>query len=176
MAGNCVCVCICVCVQEKRPRPCGDRKSTGARKQTNKAQAAVIKSSLVPVMRRNAAERHTALSFLTGRGQSPELVGTPALCCSGCLPTSPLCFHLSWHTQGDECFGSILPRSRAPSADSGVAWYTFGTWLCNESALSKSSVRHACGFREMGQVARPKERKNWSHASWSTPKEIREQN
>lgn len=92
----------------ERGEPCRDRKSTGAQKQTNKAQAAVIKSSLVLVMHRNAAERQAALSFLTDRGQSLEPVWTPALCNSGRLPRSPLCFHLSWHVQGDECFASIL--------------------------------------------------------------------
>lgn len=72
MAGNCVYVCVCKGLE--RRGPCGDRKSTGAQKQTNKTQAAVIKSSLVLVMHRNAAERQTAPAFLTNGGQSPELV------------------------------------------------------------------------------------------------------
>lgn len=98
-------VSVCVCAQQKRPwegrRLCGDRKSTGAQTQTNKAQAAVIKSSLVLVMYRNAAERWTALSFRTDHSR------TVPPCYCGPLLRSPLGFHLSWHVQEDECFGSI---------------------------------------------------------------------
>lgn len=73
------CVCTCVCVRKRRGGPCGDRKSTGARKQTNKAKAAVIKSSLVLVMHRNAAERHTALSYLTQQRPKPRAWYRPLL-------------------------------------------------------------------------------------------------
>lgn len=72
VAGYCVCVCVCIEKRAlRRGGPCGDRKGTGAQKQTNKAKAAVIKSSLVLVMHRNAAERHTALSYLTQQRPKP---------------------------------------------------------------------------------------------------------
>lgn len=118
MAGICVwctnVVCtVCVCARWRKGldggRSCGGRKSAGAQKQTNKAQAAVIKSSLVLVMHRNSAERQTALSFLPRHGQSLELVASPALRNRGSVyPEAPMCFHLSWHIQSDEYFGLAL--------------------------------------------------------------------
>lgn len=57
-----------MCAKEKGPEdgePCGGRKSTSAQKQTDEAQATVIKSSLVLVMHRKAAEWQTAPSLLT---------------------------------------------------------------------------------------------------------------
>lgn len=75
MAGNCVYQC--ECAREKALRGEGHVKTGKAlvhKKQTNKAQAAVIKSSLVLVMHRNAAKQQTELSFLTNSGQNLELV------------------------------------------------------------------------------------------------------
>lgn len=80
-------------------------KSSGARKQTNKAKAAVIKSSLVLVMHRNAAEHAHAPITADPTTAKARRWFRPWL---GPLPRNPLCFHLSWHVQGNECSGSVL--------------------------------------------------------------------
>lgn len=74
-------------------------KSTGAQKQTNKAQIAVIKPSLVLVLHSGAAERQTLLSSPTDRGQKPS--AAVDLCSVQHGP----------YTQGPTLFPPQLPRT-----------------------------------------------------------------
>lgn len=140
----------CVCAKAWRGGgSCGDRKDTGAQNQTNKGQAAVIKSSLVLVIQRNTVEWQTMLSSLTQHWTNS-------------LQRIHFCFHLSWHVQGDDCSLSIFflsssregrraPQPIAATLKLGV----LGVWQSNVKlyhrvAWGKQHVHSRQGIRTGG--------------------------
>lgn len=150
-----MCISACVCAQEKGPvEPCGGRKSTSAQKQTNADQAAVIKSSLVLVMHRNAAERQTALSLLTWSWYRPLLHATvgvypQALCVSASTGTYRVMsvldqFLASGEGGREEALWPIAKRLAQ------------GVWLSGTPQICVIKEQHVLWCRERGQVSWPK--------------------
>lgn len=92
-----------------------------------------------------------------------------------------LCFHLSWHVQGDECSGSILSSGQGeeegPSANSRRAGVESLALGCAANARYQRvawGAQHvlSCRFRESRQVAWPKrKKKQWN---WRTELESNE--
>ena len=80
----------------------------------------------------------------------PQLVEPPALCNRERLPRSPLCFHLSWHVQGDEYMAPARSseeqrRRRAPRPETtGLAQRT---WLLGAlQNVRYQRYREACSM------------------------------
>lgn len=91
-------VCVCVCVYARGEAHVGDRKSTGAQK-TNKQGPSISNYVLISpcyVQERSGAADSAAVTTKACSGGRPSH-----------LPIIPLCFHLNWHLQGDECSGSF---------------------------------------------------------------------
>lgn len=137
-------------------RPFGDRKSPGAQKQTNKGQAAVIKSSLVLVTHKNAAER-----------QKPAVISDPTvarawhrplLCATTYPETSSLSTSAGMYrvvSVLDTFFFLLVKRGSEEGHSANCYRASIGSSVSGYAVLSKSGVKHvtcALMLEESGRV------------------------